>query len=314
MIRPCSPNALFYAFGLLSFLDNPRYSDMEMNKYEVLATAPSEDYELLDSGSGYKLERFGKIIVSRPDPQVLWDKKFGSDWQKSQASFEKNWVGRKNIPDDWKIRFGDLSFSLKLSSFKHVGVFPEQEENWKWIKKKITDSNRNISVLNLFGYTGGATLAALSSGAEVCHVDGSKVSLNWAKTNVQLSGFSDKPVRFILDDALSFVKREVRRGNKYDAIIMDPPAYGHGPNGELWKIEDNLSELLSNCYDVLSENPLFILMSGYSSGYSAIGYENCLKDCTIRFGGSVHSGELSIRESRTDRSLPAGIFARWTIS
>ena len=251
-------------------------------------------------------------MLSRPDPQALWKKKNGSLWQNANARFEKDWQGRKTIPKDWKIKLNETIFSLKLSSFKHIGIFPEQSENWKWIFNTIKKTERPVSVLNLFGYTGGATMSALRAGAEVCHVDGSKVSISWAKENIELSGFKDKPVRFILDDVISFVKREIRRGKRYDAIIMDPPAFGHGPKGESWKIEKHLPLLLELCQELLSEKPLFIILNGYAAGYSPISYSNMLEQFESKFGGSVSYGELSIEESKSGRLLPAGIFARWT--
>jgi 23S rRNA (cytosine1962-C5)-methyltransferase len=207
---------------------------------------------------------------------------------------------------------GDISFVLKLSSFKHVGVFPEQSENWRFIQEKIKKAGRPVSVLNLFGYTGGATLAALSAGAQVCHVDGSKTAIAWAKENAQASKLTDKKVRWMLDDALAFIKREKRRGTFYDAVIFDPPAFGRGPKGEVWKIEAKFRELVSAVSDVLSPNALFVIANGYATGYSALGYKNALEPIAKRFGGSVSCGELAIEESSAGRLLPAGIFARWS--
>ncbi len=195
----------------------------------ILITKPSPDYELLDSGNGEKLERFGKIILRRPDPQVLWPKSLPPvEWQKALAQFNKKWVGKKSVPDSWDITIDGKCFLLKLSTFKHVGVFPEQQENWKWIEKIVSRAMKPISVLNLFGYTGGAALAALKAGGEVVHVDGSKTAISSAKENAKLSGLGDKKVRWILDDAIAFVDREIKRSKKYDAIVMDPPAFGHG--------------------------------------------------------------------------------------
>lgn len=281
---------------------------------KILITKPSKDYELIDSGNAQKLERFGEIILRRPDPQALWNK--ASDWSDFHAEFVQsgrtaNWKKKKEIPDSWNITIQGLAFSLNLSSFKHTGVFPEQSENWKWIEEQIKKSNRPISVLNLFGYTGGATLAAAKAGASVCHVDGSKVSISRAKENAELSGLSEKPIRWILDDAMKFVEREVRRGNKYDAIIMDPPAFGRGPKKEMWNIEDDFPKLISLCKKILSENPLFILINGYASGYSSIAYENSITDILGDKKGNFESGELAI-ESKNGRLLPAGIFSRWS--
>lgn len=296
---------------------------------KTLITKPTKDYELLDSGEGQKLERFGSFTVSRPDPQALWSKNLGQgDWQKADAVFIQqgksgHWRQDKKVPKSWDISLEDLRFSIKLSAFKHTGLFPEQQENWKWIKETVKNAgtSREISVINLFGYTGGASLAVASAGAKVCHVDGSKVSINSAKENTKLSGLDSKPIRWILDDAMAFVKREVRRGNTYDAIIMDPPAYGRGPKKELWQIEDHFPELIKECKKILSKNPLFVLINGYASGYSAIAYKNNLEELVFggngrqntgeRFVGEIEAGELTLEESKSGRLLPAGIFARW---
>lgn len=279
---------------------------------KILKTTKSDGYELLDSGEGFKLERFGNIVVSRPDPQVLWDKSNGELWQTAQARFIKEWNGRKNIPEDWKMEVEGITFNLHLASFKHVGIFPEQAPNWNWIQEKVGRAGRPITVLNLFGYTGGASLAAAKAGADVVHVDGSKVSIGIAKQNMESSGLSDENIRFMLDDALAFAKREIRRGNTYDGIVMDPPAFGHGPKGEPWKIEKNLPELVAICEKLLSPKPLFLIMNGYAAGYSPIGYRNTLEHIEKAHGGVIESGELTIEESSTGRLLPAGIFARWS--
>lgn len=282
----------------------------------TLITEPSEGYELLDSGDGEKLERYGNFVVSRPDPQALWKKTLSADeWEKAQAKFlrteeKASWKISHGVPERWDISFGNLKFYIRPTSFKHTGLFPEQSENWKWITEKIK-GKEGIKVLNLFGYTGGATLAAAAAGAEVVHVDGSKVALQWAKDNAQLSGLQEKPIRWLLDDAFAFVQREIRRGNKYDAIMMDPPAFGHGPKGELWKIEEKFIPFLDACKQLLSPTPLFILINGYASGYSAIAYENTLKELMKDFKGFTSVGELTIRETASQKLLPSGIFARW---
>jgi 23S rRNA (cytosine1962-C5)-methyltransferase len=271
------------------------------------------DYELLDSGNSEKLERFGSFVVRRPDPQALWRKQLaGEKWNNADAYFDKQWKGRKNIPESWKIEADGLRFVLKLSTFKHIGIFPEQKENWVWIEEKTKSAGRPLSVLNLFGYTGGATLAVLKAGGEVVHVDGSKTAITWAKENATLSGLEDKPVRWILDDALAFVKREIKRGNHYDALIMDPPAFGHGPEGEVWKIEENFLEIIDILPQLLSQNPSFILINGYASGYSHEAYNNSLSPLVSTYGGTLKTGELAISESVSGRLLPAGIFARWS--
>jgi len=286
-----------------------------MSKLEILITKPSKDYELLDSGEGFKLERFGQMIVSRPDPQVLWNKSNEALWNKIDAEFTDKWSGAKNIKKDWKINIGGNTFILKLSAFKHVGVFPEQESNWDWIAGLIKSANlkdrKVINVLNLFGYTGGATLAAAKAGATVTHVDGSKTAITWAKTNAEASGLGNKPIRWILDDVKAFVKREIRRGTKYDAIILDPPSFGRGPKGEAWKIEKDFPELITLLAEIISQTPIFILVNGYASGYSSIAYKNSLDYFKKSFGGETTCGEVGIEEKIGKRVLPAGIFARW---
>lgn len=285
---------------------------------KILATKPSKDYELIDSGDGEKLERFGQYILRRPDPQALWKKNLDEKfWKQADASFSREsdnakWKIKEGTAKEWVISLLDLKFTIKPTAFKHTGVFPEQESNWSWIKEKISKADRPIKVLNLFGYTGGATLAALSAGAEVTHVDGSKSVITWAKQNALASDLANKKVRWIEDDARKFVQREIKRGNKYDAIIMDPPAFGHGANNEVWKIEEDFIALLDLCQEVLSDNPLFILVNGYSAGYSAIAYKNSLLPLIQRYGGEIEDGELTIEESKTGRLLPAGIFARWS--
>ncbi|OGH71507.1 MAG: SAM-dependent methyltransferase [Candidatus Magasanikbacteria bacterium RIFCSPLOWO2_01_FULL_43_20b] len=290
----------------------------------MLITKKSKDYELIDSGEGEKLERFGKIVVARPDPQALWSKLRLAEWKKADAVFfreeKSGWKINKNVPDNWFIELGGLKFKIHLSAFKHVGLFPEQAGNWEWIGESIRSLKsvksvkieRPVNILNLFGYTGGATLAAAKAGDEVCHVDGSKVAINWAKDNAEASGLVDKPIRWILDDAIKFVKREIKRGRRYDGIVMDPPAFGHGPGGEMWKIEDNFLELLDLCFQVLSEQPLFFLINGYASGYSALAYKNNLLELKNKFGGEIEAGELAIEEGG-GRLLPCGIYARWCL-
>ncbi len=289
-----------------------------MDNFLILNTSPSGDYELIDSGDGEKLERYGTFVLSRPDPQALWKKtKQEMEWKKASGTFSRDaqnakWVTKNNLPEKWNIEIDGLRFWIHLGAFKHTGVFPEQVSNWEWIEGQIKKSKKKVSVLNLFGYTGGATLAAARAGAEVCHLDGSKVAMNWAKENAELSGLKDAPIRWILDDAVKFLKREIKRGKQYDGIIMDPPAFGHGPGGELWKIEDDLIPLFELCREVLSPDPAFFLVNGYASGYSAIAYKNNLLDIMGKCGGTVEIGELTIEESKTKRLLPCGIFARWS--
>jgi 23S rRNA (cytosine1962-C5)-methyltransferase len=205
-----------------------------------------------------------------------------------------------------------LRFIIRPTSFKHTGLFPEQLPNWEWAGDKIRNAGRPINVLNLFGYTGGATLAAARAGASVTHVDASKTAVAWAKENAAASGLADAPIRFIVEDVVAFVKREVKRGTKYDAIIMDPPAFGHGPDGELWKIEEHLLELMKLCQELLSDTPLFVLMSGYAAGYSPLAFGYNLEQFEKKFGGRVECGDLAIQQRGSERMLPCGIFARWS--
>ncbi len=283
---------------------------------KTLITKPGKDYELIDSGAGEKLERWGAYILRRPDPQALWTKSLPeSEWKAADATFDadrKSWK-KKNaaMPAAWRVSFGPLTLNVEPTAFKHTGIFPEQDSNWKWIAERITRAGRPVKVLNLFGYTGAATLAALYAGAEVTHVDGSKAVVGWAKENAAASGLSAKPVRWLIDDARKFVMREIKRGVKYDAIIMDPPAFGRGGKGEIWNIEADLLKLLEDCSKILSEKPLFFILNGYASGYSAVAYYQLLKPLLETFGGAFEYGELTIEESNGKRLLPAGIFTRW---
>lgn len=287
---------------------------------EIIKTSSSKDYELLDSGEGEKLERYGKYTFRRPDPQALWAKNLSlKQWNEAHFSFRRDgkkgdWIVTEGVEERWQIDFGTLKFWIRPTAFKHTGLFPEQLSNWEWMQKVIKGSEKKeIKVLNLFGYTGGATLACAQAGASVVHVDGSKVAIGWGKDNAEISGLSEKPIRWILDDAREFVRREIKRGNTYDGILLDPPAFGHGPNKELWKIEQHLPELLKMCGEILSDDPLFFLINGYASGYSAIAYENNLMPMLSKFGGVFEKGELTLEESQTQRLLPCGIFARWSV-
>lgn len=311
-----------------------------MKTSSILAAESAADYGLLDSGNGEKLERFGAYTLARPDPQALWEKHLpASRWDRADGSFKRDekqggWSLKKGMPERWPISYGGLKFYIRPSSFKHTGLFPEQSPNWDWLRGAIEKEGSRkqeagsrekgeggredeIDVLNLFGYTGGATLACAQAGAKVVHVDGSKVAISWARENAELSGLKDKPVRWILDDARTFVKREAKRGRTYAGIIMDPPAFGHGPENELWKIEDHFLPLFRDCLNILDVQPLFFLINGYAAGYSAIAYENVLLPLREKFGGAIETGELAIRETaakdgKETRLLPAGIFARWS--
>jgi 23S rRNA (cytosine1962-C5)-methyltransferase len=283
----------------------------------ILKTIKQKEYELIDSGMGMKLERYGKYLLSRPDREALWKKNLNDkEWSKADLEFIRNgpknkWIIKNGIPNNWNISYGGLTFSIKPTSFKHIGLFPEQLPNWEWMTEIIKRRSESISVLNLFAYTGGATLACAKAGAEVCHVDGSKNAVEWARVNADLSGLKDAPIRWIVDDVTLFLKREIKRGRKYDAIIMDPPSFGHGPKDELWKIEEDFLNLMDLCKKVLSDNPLFILINGYTAGYSSIVYENNLSDLMKEYKGKIESGELVIEESNSKKLLPCGIFARW---
>ena len=277
-----------------------------------------KDYELIDTGDGEKLERWGSIILRRPDPQIIWPIKNEKSWNIADAVYHRSksgggfWEYNKKISKRWTIDFKNLKFYIEPTGFKHTGLFPEQAVNWSWMMDKVSKENRPIKVLNLFAYTGGATVALASKNAEVCHVDASKGMVTWAKENIELSGLKDRKVRFIVDDCLKFVQREKRRGNKYDAIIMDPPSYGRGPKGEIWKIEDKLFEFVKECEDLLSDNPLFFLINSYTTGFSPNVIGNIL-NLTInkKHKGKVSVGEVGIPVSKNNIVLPCGIYGRW---
>ena len=278
-----------------------------------------EDYKILDMANGQKLEKWGKIILSRPDPQIVWkDKTNPEEWKKAHAIYSRSktgggsWDIKKKLPSSWQIKYKNLTFNIKPMGFKHTGLFPEQAVNWDWMIEKIKKSGREIKVLNLFAYTGGATVACLSAGASVCHVDSSKGMVTWAKENVQASGLADKKVRFLIDDVIKFVNREIRRGNKYDAIIMDPPSYGRGANGEVWQFENNIYDLVKLCMEVLSDNPLFFLINSYTTGISSTVLENILKiNMNKKYKGKFSSGEIGLPMTDSKLVLPCGIYSKW---
>ena len=279
-----------------------------------------KSYELIDSSDSYRLERWGKYVLQRPDPQVIWkDVKKAEEWKHPDGIYHRSKSGggswdirNKKMEDSWVIDYGKLRFSIKVMGFKHTGIFPEQAVNWDWAMDMIKKAGRPIKVLNLFAYTGGATVACASAGASVCHVDASKGMVALAKENAALSGLSDAPIRYIVDDCAKFVEREIRRGNKYDAIILDPPSYGRGPTGEMWKLEDNIGTFLELCERVLSDNPLFMILNSYTTGLqpAAMSYLVSLKIGAMR-GGRVESDEIGIPVSKTGLVLPAGATARW---
>ena len=278
-----------------------------------------KDYEIIDTANGEKLERWKNVILIRPDPQIIWKTKEKPDeWKKADAKYNRSktgggsWEYIKKVPNVWQIKYKNLTFNIKPMGFKHTGIFPEQAVNWDWMIDKIKKEKREIKVLNLFAYTGGATVACSSAGASVCHVDSSKGMVTWAKENIESSGLSDRPVRYIVDDVQKFVNREIRRGNKYDAIIMDPPSYGRGAGGEVWQFQENICELVELCSKVLSDDPLFFLINSYTTGISSKVLENIL-NLTVakRHQGKVYSGEIGLPISKSKLILPAGIYGRW---
>jgi 23S rRNA (cytosine1962-C5)-methyltransferase len=281
----------------------------------VLTTPSWSEYELLDSGYGKRLERFGKFVISRPDPQAIWLPSLGpNEWSKADALFERiggkeKWRVKGNMPESWVVKYDDLSLTLRLTPFKHTGIFPEQVAQWQWLKERIEGAQRQVKVLNLFGYTGVASLVCAKSRALVTHVDASKPAITWARQNQNLSGLSERPIRWILDDCMKFVEREIKRGNKYDGVIMDPPVYGHGPDGKAWDFNRDFPKLLRDVKQILSPTPLFILINAYAVSASSIMLNNVLTD--LNLGGKTEAGELVLKESSKERFLSTGIFGRW---
>lgn len=284
---------------------------------QILTAADFADYELIDSGNGFRLERFGKYVLKRPDPQVIWKPlKDKSVWEKADASYQTygnkgEWVNNNKVPSKWLIKYKELSLYCKLSPFKHTGVFPEQSVQWDFAEEKIRNAGRAVNVLNLFGYTGAATLTCALAGAKVTHLDASRPALAWARENQEASGLADKPIRWIPDDAIKFVAREIKRNVKYEGIIMDPPVYGHGPEGEIWDFNNSFPTLLELCRKILSGNPLFIIVNAYAISSSSVMLDNVLKDYFSDLGGSFEYGELALKEKDSERLLSTGIFGRW---
>lgn len=274
------------------------------------------DYECIDASDKEKIERWDNIVLRRPDPNAMWRTPKDGIWNNPVAIYHRSdtgggfWEFKKQLPEQWTIKYKNLTFKVSPTNFKHTGIFPEQAVNWDFIMNKISNANRPIKVLNLFAYTGCATMAAASAGATVFHVDAAKGMVDWAKENAKLCKLEDKEIHFIVDDCLKFVEREIRRGNKYDAIIMDPPSYGRGPNKELWKIEDNLHELITKCLDILSDKPLFFLVNSYTAGFSPLILENILKTTVLkRFpSGNLETGDLGLPITKDNMILPCGIY------
>ena len=277
-----------------------------------------KDYEVIDTSKGEKLERWGKYILLRPDPQVLWDTpKKNPAWKHLNAHYHRSKKGGGeweffDLPEQWSIHYRDLTFHLKPFSFKHTGLFPEQAANWDWFSDLIKNANRPVKVLNLFAYTGGATCAAAKAGASVTHVDASKGMVTWAKENAQASGLADAPIRWIVDDCVKFVEREIRRGNHYDAIIMDPPSYGRGPKGEIWKIEEKIHPFIALCEKLLSDDPLFFLVNSYTTGLAPAVLTYLIStEVVTKHGGTVTSDEIGLPVSSNGLILPCGAAGRW---
>ena len=277
-----------------------------------------QDFELIDCSNGEKLERWGRYYLVRPDPQAIWDTpRRNPHWNDRNARYHRSQTGggswdKGDLPENWRIRYGDLTFNVKPMNFKHTGLFPEQAANWDWAMEKIRNAGREISVLNLFGYTGAATVACLKAGASVCHVDAAKGMVAWGKENAAASGLQNAPVRWIVDDCAKFVEREIRRGHRYDAIIMDPPSYGRGPGGEVWKLETNLWPFVSLCAGVLSDDPLFVLINAYTTGLSASTLRYVSESIfTKKFGGRSDAQELGLPVTESGLCLPCGASCRW---
>ena len=275
-----------------------------------------KDYELIATSDGEKLERWGKTILIRPDPQVLWTVPKVDEWKKANAHYFRSkeggghWEERDLKKKEWVISYRDLKFLIRPTGFKHTGLFPEQAVNWDFMREKIEGANRPVKVLNLFAYTGGATVACLKAGASVVHVDASKGMVAWAKDNARLSGLEDAPCRYIVDDCLKFIEREIRRGNHYDGIIMDPPSYGRGPGGEVWRLEDSIYELLQRAVLLLSDEPLFFLLNSYTTGLSPSVMQYLLSEATGR-RGTVTSSEIGLPVTSSNLILPQGSTAIW---
>jgi 23S rRNA (cytosine1962-C5)-methyltransferase len=285
-----------------------------------LVTEPWSDYALLDSGHGRKLERYGKITVDRPEPQALWAPTLSEgEWAKADATFTDSggedaetgkWRIHKDVAESWPVQWNDISFICRLMSFRHMGLFPEQLTHWHWVNQKIKSAGRPLNILNLFAYTGAATLAAAQAGASVTHLDASKKAIQWGKDNQEASGLTDKPIRWICDDAKAFVAREIRRGKKYDGIILDPPKFGRGPDGERWQIEEDLAPFLKDCASLLSDDPSFMILTAYAMRLSSVTLGAMMRD--VVKGGDIENGELLIKQENGERFLSTSLYARWS--
>ncbi|MEW6715034.1 MAG: class I SAM-dependent methyltransferase [Nitrospirota bacterium] len=276
-------------------------------------------YQLLDSGMGNKLERVGPYLLVRPSPQAVWSPSLPKErWQEADAVYIRSstgggkWEFRRLLPEKWEIEYGGFRFAVKPTGFGHLGLFPEQIDSWEWISEKVKTAKREITVLNLFAYTGGSTLAAASAGASVCHLDASKGVVDWGRENAALSNLSGQSIRWIVDDAQKFISKEIRRGKRYDAVILDPPSFGRGAKGEIWKIEDDLTKLLNSCRELLSDDPLFVLLSCHSPGFTPLVLQNLLAEMMKKIKGKLSCAEMMLTEAESGRPLPCGSYARWS--
>ena len=278
------------------------------------------DYQIIDAGNKEKLERWGNVILRRPDPQAIWPISLNNDWNKIDAHYFRSnkgggyWDFKNKLDSEWKINYGPLTFKVSPTDFKHTGLFPEQAVNWDFMIDKIQKTDKKLKVLNLFAYTGGATMACSYAGADVVHVDASKGMVNWAKENMHLSNLENNNIRFIVDDCLKFVEKEIRRNNKYHIIIMDPPSYGRGPKNELWKLEDNLINLIERCILILDDKPVLFLINAYTTGFSSTVLNNILRKTILKKYpyGKIETGEVGLPITNDDMVLPCGIYGRWT--
>lgn len=303
----------------LKYLKHENFNGFVNKGYVKMWLSDSwKDYEAIDCGDGEKLERWGKYHLVRPDPQAIWtSRRTHPKWNDFDAKYHRSSKGggyweNRSLPSSWTIKYNNLSFMIKPMNFKHTGLFPEQAANWDFIERMISRANRPVNILNLFAYTGGATIAAAAAGASVCHVDAARGMVNQARENAALSGLEDAPIRWIVDDCVKFVEREIRRGKSYDAIIMDPPSYGRGPTGETWKLEEKLFGFIKLCRDVLSPNPLFVIINSYTTGLSpSVMHYMSELIFTEKYGGSTEYSELGIPVTETALPLPAGSTARW---
>lgn len=291
---------------------------MDTSNIKAWVSDGFNEYKLLDSGGGRRLEKYGEYVLDRPDPQAIWNKKYPGNWVGVSAVFKKlkedkgEWIKKVGIPEKWRVDHKNLSFWVKLTPFKHTGLFPEQSVQWDYIQNKINSESRQISMLNLFAYTGAATVAGAKAGASVTHVDASKPAVTWANENRNLNNLANAPIRWIVDGALEFTEREIKRGNKYDAIVMDPPVYGHGPKGEVWNFEKDFYKLMENCSKILSDKPLFVLVNTYAVSLSSIALKNTMENFFTGKNVNVTNGELCLKEE-SGRLLSTGIWslAEW---